>query len=58
MQNVYNFFFIWSKLAYLHPCNSRPTRVKNYLQFFNELNIEGFDFTSGFRYSDVNNFKN
>ena len=41
--------FIWSILASLHPCNNiHPNRVSNYGQYFNELNIHGFDFTNGF----------
>ena len=56
-QNVDNYCFIRSKLASLHPCdNSPPTRVKNYSEYFNELNIKGFDFTNGFKYSDVRRF--
>ena len=36
--------FIWSILAKLHPCeNDHPNRVSNYREYFNELNIEGFD---------------
>ena len=46
--------FLWSILAYLHPCNNNhPNRVSNYKQNFNELNIDGFDFTNGFKCSDV-----
>ena len=49
--------FIWSILASLHPCNNiHPNRVSNYKQYFNELNIDGFDFTNGFRCSDVHRF--
>ena len=49
--------FIWSILAYIHPCNNNhPNRVSNYKQYFNELNIDGFDFTNGFRCSDVQKF--
>ena len=50
--------FLWSILAYLHPCeNSHPSRVRNYREFFDELNIEDFDFTSAFKCSDVQNFE-
>ena len=49
--------FIWSKLASLHPCNNiYPNRVSNYNHFFDELNINGFDFTNGFKCSDVHRF--
>ena len=41
--------FIWSILAGLHHCeNNLPNRVSNYKQYFNEPNIQGFDFTNGF----------
>ena len=49
--------FLWSILAYLHPCNNNhPNRVSNYRQYFDELNIQGFDFSNGFRCSDVHKF--
>ena len=49
--------FLWSILAYLHPCkNNHPNRVSNYKQYFNELNIQDFDFTNGFKCSDVHKF--
>ena len=49
--------FIWSILATLHPCdNSRPNRVSNYKQSFNELNINGFDFTNGFKCTEVHKY--
>ena len=49
--------FIWSILASLHPCeNSNPSRVNNYVQYFNELNFQDFDFTNGFKCSDVHRF--
>ena len=59
IQNVDKFCFIWSISSYLHPCNnSHPTRVQTYLQYFNELNIECFDFSKGFKCSDVHRFEN
>ena len=49
--------FLWSILASLHPCiNNHPNRVSNYKNYFDELNIQGFDFTKGFRCSDVHKF--
>ena len=49
--------FIWSILSSLHPCESdHPNRVSNYEQYFNELNIESFNFTNGFKCSDVHKF--
>ena len=41
----------------MHPCNNiHPNRVSNYKQFFNELNIQDFDLTNGFKRSDVHKF--
>ena len=49
--------FIWSILASLHPCNNNhPNSVSNYKQCFDELNINGFDFTNGLKCSDVHRF--
>ena len=54
IENNDNYCFLWSILAYLHPCNNiHPNRVSNYRQNFDELNIQGFDFTNGFKCSDV-----
>ena len=40
--------FFWSKLASLFICNNdHPKRVSNYKQLFEELNIQGCDFTNG-----------
>ena len=45
-------------LAKLHPCeNNRPDRVSNHRQYFNVLNIDGFDFANGFFCSDVHIFE-
>ena len=49
--------FLWSILASLHPCfNNHPNRVSNYRQYFIELNIQGFDFSKGFKCCDVHKF--
>ena len=49
--------FIWSIIASLHPCNNNHSnRVSNYRKFFNDLNLEGFDSTIGFKCSDVHKF--
>ena len=54
IENNERYCFIWSILASLHPCNNiHPNRVSNYKQYFNELNIQGFDFSYGFKCSDV-----
>ena len=57
IKNNDKYCFIWSVLASLHPCeNDHPNRVSNYVQYFNELNFESFDFTNGFKCSDVQRF--
>ena len=55
IENNDKYCFLWSILGYWHPCN-HPNRVSNYRQYFNELNIGGFDFTNGFKCSDVHKF--
>ena len=46
--------FIWSIPAHRHPFNnSHPRRLSNYRQKLNELKIELFDFSNGFKCSDV-----
>ena len=50
--------FFGSILAKLHPCeNNDPNRVSIYRQYFDELNIEGFDFSNGPKCSDVQNIE-
>ena len=44
IQNDDKYCFIWSILAHLYPSISNPQRVINYKHFFDEFNIEGFDF--------------
>ena len=57
IQNNDNYCFNWSILASLLSCeNTHPSRVNNYIQYFNELNFQSFDFTNGFRCSDVHRF--
>ena len=52
------FCFLSSKLASLHSCKSdHHNGVSNYKQFFNELNIEGFDFSNRFKCSDGHKFE-
>ena len=53
IENNDKYCFLWSILAFLQPCeNSQSSTVKNYRQYFNELNIESFDNTNGFKCSD------
>ena len=57
IENNDKYCFIWSILASLHPChNNQPDRVSNYKQCLNELNIQGFDFSYGFKCNDVHRF--
>ena len=57
IENIDKYCFIWSILASLHPCNNNhPNRVSNYKQYFNELNINGFDFSFGFKCNDAHRF--
>ena len=57
IENNDRYCFIWSILANLHPCNNNhPNRVSNYKQYFDELNINGFNFANGFKCSNVHNF--
>ena len=52
------FCFIWSILAKIYPCtNNHPNRLSNYRQYFNGLNIQGFNFTNWFKCSDVHRFE-
>ena len=49
--------FFLSILASLHPCeNDHPNRVNIYIQYFNELNFQNFDFTNDFKCSDIQKF--
>ena len=59
-ENNDKYCFLWSILAYLHLCNNNhPNRVSTYRQYFNQLNIQGFDFSKGFRcihkFNELNN---
>ena len=57
VENKDKYCFLWSIIAILHPCNNNhPNRVSDYKRYFNELNIQGFDFTNGFKCSDVHKF--
>ena len=57
IQNNEKYCFIWSISASLHLCeNDHPNRASNYKQYFNELNINGFDFTNDFKCIDMHRF--
>ena len=57
VKNDDKYCFIWSILAKLHPCENNSNIVSSYRKYFNELNIEGFDFSNGFRCSDMYRFE-
>ena len=52
-ENDDRYWFLWSFLAKLHPCEIYSCGVTNYRRYIKELNIESFDFTNGFKYSVV-----
>ena len=57
-KNDDEYCFIWSILASLHPCEKdHSNRASNYTQNFDELNIGIFDFSKGFKCSDVHKFE-
>ena len=57
VENNDKYCFLWSILAWLHPCNNNhPNRVSNYRKYINELNIQDFNFTNGFKCRDVHKF--
>ena len=57
IENNDKYCFLWSILASLHPCsNNHPNRVSNYKQYFDQLNIQGLDFSRRFKRSDVHKF--
>ena len=57
IENNYKYCFLWSILAILHPCkNNHPYKVPSHEKYFNELNIERFDFSNGFKCNDVHRF--
>ena len=56
IENIDKYCFILFMLASLHPCNNHPNRILNFKKYFNEVDIQGFDFTEGFKCSDVHRF--
>ena len=56
-KNDHKYYFIGSFLASLHPYNINRHRVSKYKHYFNELNIQGFDFTNEFKCSDMHKFE-
>ena len=46
--------FLWSILTSIYPCKiSHTTRVPKYRHCFNELNNDGFNFSNGYKLSDI-----
>ena len=55
---VDKYCFLLSILVKFHHCNiNLPNVASNYGQKFHDFNIEGFDFTNGFRCNDVHMFE-
>ena len=57
IRNDDKYCFLWSILAKLHPCENISDRGTIYRQYFDELNIGGFDFSSGYKCSDMQRFE-
>ena len=57
IKNDDKYCFLWSILANLYPCENNSNIVSSYRNYFNELNIEGFDFSNGFKCRDVYRFE-
>ena len=58
IRKIDKYCFLRSILVYSHPCEyNHLNRVSIYRQHFDELNNESFDFSNGFRFSDVHNFE-
>ena len=46
IENDHKYCFLWSILAHPHRFeNSHPNRVSNSRKYFNERNLDGFDFS-------------
>ena len=46
--------FLWSILSNLHPCENRLSKsVSNYTLYFNDSDIDRFEFSNGIRYNYV-----
>ena len=58
IKNEDKYCFLWSILAKLYPYENNSNIVSSYRNYFNELNIEGFDFSNGFKCGEVYRLKN
>ena len=57
-ENDDKFCFLWSILASLHACsNNHPNRVSIFIKYFDELDIQGFDFSDVLICYDVHKFE-
>ena len=56
-ENIDNYCFLWSILAKLHPFsdskNREATRVSKHSHYFDELNVDGFNFSNRFTCSHM-----
>ena len=57
IKNDDKYCFLWSILASLYPCENNSNVVSSCRKYFNEVNIEGFDFSKGFKCSDKYRFE-
>ena len=57
IKNDDEYCFLWWILVHLNPTEDvkkgHPTRVSNYRGYLDELNIRGFNFTIGLKFSDL-----
>ena len=57
-ENDIKYCFLWSILASLQPCEkNHPNNITNCRQYFNEINIHGFDFTKGLKCINKHRFQ-
>ena len=57
IKNDVKYCFIWSILASLYPCENNSNVVSSCRKYFNKVKIEGFDFSKGFKCSDMYRFE-
>ena len=57
IKNDDKYCFLWSILASVYPCENNCDIATSYRKYFSRLNMEGFDFTNGFRCSDLYRFE-
>ena len=57
IKNDDKYCFICSIFASLYPCENNSNIVSSYIKYFNKLNIEGCDFSNGFKRGDMYRFE-